>query len=98
MRRSDLAARLGGDEFAVVLVNTDVKAAAAVAGLLAASISKPYPIGLLTIQISASVGVAGYPDSGTSSEALLRSADAVMYNIKAARARERSRSLAERET
>jgi diguanylate cyclase (GGDEF)-like protein len=85
IRSSDLAARLGGDEFAVVLVNTSMEKAATVAGKLAESVSMPYPIGQLTIEISASIGVAGYPDSGASSEALLRSADEAMYKIKAGR-------------
>ena len=88
IRSSDLAARLGGDEFAVVLVNTGMEAAAIVAGKLADSVSMPFPIGQLTIEISASIGVAGYPDSGTSSEALLHSADAEMYKAKSGRKRE----------
>jgi diguanylate cyclase (GGDEF)-like protein len=88
IRSSDLAARLGGDEFAIVLVNTGMEAAATVAGKLAESVSMPYPIGQLTISISASIGVAAYPDSGTSSEALLHSADETMYEAKSGRKRE----------
>jgi diguanylate cyclase (GGDEF)-like protein len=88
IRSSDLAARLGGDEFAIVLVNTDMEAAATVAGKLADSVSMPYPIGQLTIEISASIGVAGYPGSGTSSEALLHSADEAMYKAKSSRKRQ----------
>jgi|SRR5579864_1404357 len=82
IRSSDLAARLGGDEFAIVLSNTAMKEAAAVAGKLADSVSRPYPIGELMIEISASIGVAGYPDSGTSFETLLQSADGKMYDAK----------------
>jgi diguanylate cyclase (GGDEF)-like protein len=85
IRSSDLAARLGGDEFAIVLVNAGMEAAATVAGKLADAVSMPYPIGQFKIEISASIGVAGYPDSGASSEALLHSADAAMYKIKAGR-------------
>jgi diguanylate cyclase (GGDEF)-like protein len=74
IRSSDLAARLGGME-----------AAATAAGKLADGVSLLYQIGQLTIQISASIGIAGYPDSGISSEALLRSADEMMYKAKSAR-------------
>jgi diguanylate cyclase (GGDEF)-like protein len=88
IRSSDLAARLGGDEFAIVLVNANMEAAATVAGKLADSVSMPYSIGQLRIEISASIGVAGYPDSGTSSEALLRSADETMYKAKSGRKRQ----------
>ena len=88
IRSSDLAARLGGDEFAIVLVNTGMEAAAAVADKLADSVSMPYPIGQLTIEISASIGIAGYPDSGRSSEALLQSADRTMYTAKSGRKRQ----------
>jgi len=88
IRSSDLAARLGGDEFAIVLVNAGMTAAATVAGKLEDSISMPYPIGPLTIEISASIGIAAYPDSGTSSEALLHSADRTMYKAKSGRKRQ----------
>jgi diguanylate cyclase (GGDEF)-like protein len=85
IRSSDLAARLGGDEFAIVLGNTNMKGATTIADKLADSISKPYSIGPLTIEISASIGIAEYPDSGTTSDALLRSADRSMYNVKLGR-------------
>ncbi|HMH18342.1 MAG TPA: sensor domain-containing diguanylate cyclase [Burkholderiales bacterium] len=85
IRSSDFVARLGGDEFAIVLVNTSIDAAAIVVGKLADSLSMPYPIGQLTIEISASIGVSGYPGSGTTSEALLHSADEAMYAAKAGR-------------
>jgi diguanylate cyclase (GGDEF)-like protein len=88
IRSSDLAARLGGDEFGVVLVNAGMDAAAKVARKLTDSVSMPYPIGPLTIEISASIGIAGYPDSGTSSEALLHSADEAMYKAKPGRKRQ----------
>jgi diguanylate cyclase (GGDEF)-like protein len=85
IRSSDLAARLGGDEFGIVLINTSMEAAATAADKLADDVSMPYPIGRLTIEISASIGIAGYPDSGTSSEALLHSADETMYKAKLGR-------------
>jgi diguanylate cyclase (GGDEF)-like protein len=91
IRSSDLAARLGGDEFAIVLVNTGTKEAAIVARKLADSVSIPYPIGQLKIEISASIGIAAYPESGTNSEALLRSADEAMYETKSGHKRDEPR-------
>lgn len=88
IRSSDLAARLGGDEFAIVLVNTGMEQAAIVAGKLAGSVSMAYLIGEWSLRISASIGIAGYPDSGTSSQALLHSADATMYKAKSDRKRQ----------
>jgi diguanylate cyclase (GGDEF)-like protein len=97
IRSSDLAARLGGDEFAIVLVNTGMKEAAIVARKLADSVSIPYPIGQLKIEISASIGIAGYPESGTSSEALLHSADEAMYETKSGRKRDEPRQAVPQE-
>lgn len=83
IRESDLAARLGGDEFAVILIHSGLESSQAVAAKLIDNLSAPYTIGPLTLEISASVGVAGYPQAGTSIEALSARADAAMYDAKA---------------
>lgn len=82
LRKSDLAARLGGDEFAVVLVNTQEEEAEHVAAKLFDCLAAAYDIDDLVIYTSASIGVAGFPDSGTTSKALLHSADIAMYRAK----------------
>jgi diguanylate cyclase (GGDEF)-like protein len=84
IRESDLAARLGGDEFALILVNTGLEAAQALAHELMESLSLPYGVGTLKLEISASIGIACYPDSGTALEALSLRADEAMYKAKAA--------------
>jgi diguanylate cyclase (GGDEF)-like protein len=84
IRASDLAARLGGDEFAVILLHAGLENSQTVAAKLKKILSAPYTIGPLSIVISASVGVAGYPEEGTSSEALAAHADRAMYAAKAA--------------
>jgi diguanylate cyclase (GGDEF)-like protein len=84
IRQSDVAARLGGDEFAVILVDAGLEAAPRVAAKLIDSLSVPYSIGPLTLDISASIGIAGYPESATTCEALSRRADEAMYKAKAA--------------
>jgi diguanylate cyclase (GGDEF)-like protein len=84
IRESDLAARLGGDEFALILVHTGLAAAQALALKVTDSLAVPYTIGALTLEISASIGIACYPESGTASEALWVRADEAMYKAKAA--------------
>ncbi len=92
IRSSDLAARLAGDEFCVLLVNTGIKVATAVAAKLAASLARPYPIGQSKIEISASIGIAGFPESGVSCEELLRGADEAMYRAKSERKKQTAAS------
>jgi diguanylate cyclase (GGDEF)-like protein len=86
VRGSDVAARIGGDEFAVLLVNAAAPMAAEVAAKLVDTLSEPYGwdagMAALRVEISASIGVAGYPESGTVAEQLLKRADEAMYKVK----------------
>ncbi|ABR90726.1 Hypothetical protein mma_1667 [Janthinobacterium sp. Marseille] len=82
-RHSDVVARLGGDEFAMVMVGAHMENARFVAEKMVEAISAPYVLDdTLTSHISASIGVATYPESGTTSEALLHRADGAMYKAK----------------
>lgn len=81
LRESDTIARMGGDEFAVVLEGgVDAQGAAVVAEKLTATVSTPYPG--ITLGVTASIGIALFPGDGDSTEALLRAADAAMYQAK----------------
>lgn len=84
VRESDTAARLGGDEFAVLLDGLSPAEAGGVAGELIQRLSKPYSIDHLRLEVTASIGVAGFPEHGQTSEALLAAADAAMYRAKGA--------------
>jgi len=84
IRDCDTVARHGGDEF--VLVLTDIRgaeAAAAVAEKILQAVAEPVTVGGKPLQVTTSIGIAIYPDSGLDSESLLRAADAAMYEAKA---------------
>lgn len=84
VRAADIPARLGGDEFAVLLKHADAKVAADVAAKLLQTLSGAYELAAGHISLSASIGVAAYPEDGTDIEQLLRRADRAMYEAKAA--------------
>ena len=85
LRAADLVARLGGDEFVVLLTTlASHEDSLLVADKLMLALAEPMPIGALTLQVGASMGVARYPESGNTVAELLRSADAAMYQVKQA--------------
>jgi diguanylate cyclase (GGDEF)-like protein len=83
IRKSDNAARLGGDEFAVLLTDQAPEIVAEIAEKLYAILAEDYVIGEHRVCISASIGVAAWPDCGESVEQLLKRADEAMYTAKA---------------
>ena len=85
LRGTDTCARIGGDEFVVMLETiTTVETAEAVAQKILSCLNAPVQRGQLQLQVSASIGIAIYPDHGISADALLTHADDAMYKAKAA--------------
>lgn len=83
LRASDEVGRLGGDEFVVLLNDVSgMDDAGAVAAKVVATLSEPFSVGPILAGVSASVGVALWPDDGRTAEALLKSADEAMYRAK----------------
>lgn len=84
LRRGDTLSRLGGDEFTLVLPDfrnrQDVEE---IAGKFLGCLQQSFMLGGSEVQISASIGIALYPDDGLSSEELVRHADIAMYCVKA---------------
>jgi diguanylate cyclase (GGDEF)-like protein/PAS domain S-box-containing protein len=76
-------ARLGGDEFTVLLTGlNDPDDAEGVAWRLLATVAAPYSIDGSKVRVTASIGIAIFPNAGTTGSELLRNADAAMYAAK----------------
>jgi diguanylate cyclase (GGDEF)-like protein/PAS domain S-box-containing protein len=85
LREYDLIARTGGDEFVVLLPEIDdLDAARAVADKLIAAAGEDISTGDRLAHMGASVGIAVFPTDGHDFDALLRCADAAMYQSKQA--------------
>ena len=89
IRATDTAARLGGDEFTIILTDLEqAEAVEAVAIKLVAELAEPVLLGDLTAAVTASIGIALYrpewPANLDMGMALLRRADAAMYQAKRA--------------
>ncbi|MDW7709732.1 MAG: sensor domain-containing diguanylate cyclase [Deferrisomatales bacterium] len=84
VRSSDVAARYGGDEFVLVLPNTDKKGAVTVASNLRQKVREHYFLSEqgYRIRVTASFGVASYPEDAQTKLALIRHADQAMYRVK----------------
>lgn len=74
-------ARLGGDEF--LLVDACDVALEQVADQLINAVSEPFNLEVLgDLRITASIGIANFPSDGESVDAIIRHADAAMYEAK----------------
>lgn len=82
MRSQDMIARLGGDEFVALIEINDSQDAASAAAKINSLINSVFNISKNEIQISASIGVAIYPENGTSAHELVLNADSAMYGAK----------------
>ncbi len=82
VREQDTVSRLGGDEFVVVLNDAGSDGAELVAQKILESILQPYPIDGHELRITASIGIAVYPDHAANSENLIKYADVAMYQAK----------------
>src|SRR5207244_6078393 len=83
VRDDDTVARLGGDEFTIILAELrHPEDAAGVAEKIIRAVQAPMSIGGTNIEVSASIGIALYPEDGADPETLLRNADSAMYRAK----------------
>ncbi|MBX6358876.1 MAG: diguanylate cyclase [Acidobacterium ailaaui] len=85
LRESDTVARTGGEEFTIVLgdLHADADAEKVAADLLGA-FRRQFTVSGVTLDLSASLGIAIYPDHGVDAHQLWRAADLAMYRAKRA--------------
>jgi diguanylate cyclase (GGDEF)-like protein/PAS domain S-box-containing protein len=84
VREEDTVSRLGGDEFVLLLPGVDARGAAQVAQKLLETIAQTYRIEPYDLNVTASMGIALYPEDGRDLETLSKNADAAMYRAKQA--------------
>ena len=83
IRASDTVGRIGGDEFVVLLPKLDGESVALlVAEKLRFALAEPFVLGGHALNISASIGIAMYPEHGLDERELYHSADLAMYCAK----------------
>jgi len=94
LRYHDLLARLGGDEFAVLLPLGSTRARVEEIALrLERCFDAPLDVEGISVQGSASIGFAMYPEDSATGDNLLNVADAAMYVVKNSRKQTASRTL-----
>jgi diguanylate cyclase (GGDEF)-like protein len=79
-RQSNVVARYGGDEFAILMPETNTEQAEALAERLRATLQADHF--LHSHGVTASIGIATFPDHGPTPEEILRVADCGMYLAK----------------
>ena len=83
LREKDVLARMGGDEFVALIVSLDnPQACQPILGRLLQAAADPVVLGNLSMQVSASIGVAICPPDGSEPDQLIRHADQAMYRAK----------------
>jgi diguanylate cyclase (GGDEF)-like protein len=84
VRTLDTVARSGDDEFALLLLGMgELTHASAVAERMLQALRVPFALNGRQVQITASIGVALYPDDGTDIDTLMNRADIALCQVKA---------------
>lgn len=79
---SDMAGRLSGDEFVLVLSQTDAEQATSTIERLQEQLANSLVVAGKPLAVSASIGIAMFPEDGRDMDTLLQRADMAMYQAK----------------
>ncbi|WP_298036715.1 EAL domain-containing protein [uncultured Desulfuromonas sp.] len=83
VREIDTVARMGGDEFLVILEQVEeIKDVALVAEKILFELQQVFPVDDYRFHVTASIGIAVFPDNSPDVDGLLRCADVAMYRAK----------------
>ena len=83
LRKSDTVARLGGDEFVVMIEKIEAeKDIAHLANQMIIELARSVTLKNQIVSVSASIGIALYPDDASTPTELLKNADIAMYHAK----------------
>lgn len=82
VRESDTVARLGGDEFVILLEKIDLEPVPEIARKFVKVLDSPFLLAGQLVDVSASIGIAYFPDHGSDSVSLMQRADMAMYAAK----------------
>ncbi len=83
LREDDTLARIGGDEFTLLLPEIHSKHdSEQIAHKIISTLKHPFHINDHELFVSASIGIAHYPDNGLTMETLIKHADIAMYHVK----------------
>ncbi|GLX77247.1 deoxyguanosine kinase [Thalassotalea insulae] len=83
VRQSDTIVRFGGDEFVLLLTGLHRREEAGfIADKVLKLVQQPFELSKVEARIGCSIGIAIYPEDGTSESDLLKEADSLMYKVK----------------
>ncbi|MCD6525544.1 MAG: diguanylate cyclase [Desulfuromonas sp.] len=82
VRECDTLCRWGGDEFIIMLPDSTLTQANALSGRIHDILCQPFKLDQITVTTSCSIGLASYPENGTSAETLVAAVDLAMYKHK----------------
>jgi diguanylate cyclase (GGDEF)-like protein/PAS domain S-box-containing protein len=82
VRQTDTAARLGGDEFLVLVHDVNARGAEFAALRINSALSEIVLLDGMAFTVTASIGIALFPEDGVTAGDLMKNADAAMYRAK----------------